>query len=161
MFDYMPECPPITCRITRLFDASPEHILEAWRDPSLFLRRQADQPDAFVQFDISRYAEHRFAITFGHSDGTSQERLPLRVTCAPTEDEAGECDECESDCEDAACLTLAVAIARPSSQHPLFATPCTLSISSPRPEWTDDLAVALRSIAEALAAHLQRQRRGH
>lgn len=158
---HIPVCPPVTCRITRFFDAPPEQIVQAWRDPDLFSRPRGDHSDAFVQLHVSPGAEPRFAITLGHSNGPIQERLPLRVTCEPQDDEAGEFEGCEPDCEDTVFLTLAVATARPNSQQRQLATPCTLSFSSPQPEWTDDLAVALTSIADALAAHLRGQRRGH
>ncbi len=158
MFDYVDvaEAYEQGCQIERCFNASPESVLAAWRDPALF------EPDLTPpgKFDVTLRRRPNEArptfIQFGKVDGPVQEHLPLRIAFETTPDLALMVIHSEAAPGDlSVCLTLVVATEPGLTGKGQKTTPCVLMIEPPPLHYRRATIDMLERISKRISEYLE------
>lgn len=151
------------CQIECRIDATPETIIEVWRDPTLFDSHVAAAPDADVVLRRGPDEKVPSSILLGNANAIVIEHLPLRIAYETIPDLALMVlqEECAADAL-TVCLTLTVATEPNLAGQGQDTTPCALTLSPPPWHHRLEIVGALKSLARTLServkARLERSR---
>lgn len=147
------------CQIECRIDATPEEVIEAWRDPSLFDSHVAAAPDADVT--LRRHSDEKVPsfILLGNAHADIVEHLPLRIAYETTPDLAlmVSHEECGEDAL-TVCLTLTVATEPNLAGQGQETTPCALTLSPPPFYYRLAILETLSSLARSLSERVKARR---
>ncbi|GGF74757.1 hypothetical protein GCM10007301_38280 [Azorhizobium oxalatiphilum] len=144
------------CQFECRIDATPEEVIEAWRDPGLFDSHVVAAPDADVTLERRSGEKVPSSIFLGNADAAIVERLPLRIAYETTPDLAlmVSHEECADDAL-TVCLTLTVATEPNLTGQGQNTTPCALTLSPPPFHYRLAILETLASLAQSLSERVK------